>query len=147
MCETVFEALQACFLALFIDLGFANVLALVDVADCSFAEFEDVERFVDFLAIDAEDAFFGDACLVEDTEDFLIWFERSIAPAGALDRAVLPVDGLIVMYPIEEHVADLGTEVAGVALNVRAQRIEIDERGRLDLVECVGIMAFERIDQ
>jgi len=36
---------------------------------------EDVERFVDFPLVDAEDVFFGNAGLTEDTRNFLDWFD------------------------------------------------------------------------
>ena len=44
------------------------------------------------------------------------------------------MNGLVVVNPIEEDVTDVLAEVAGVALDVRAQGIKIDERGRFDLV-------------
>ena len=83
--EAIFEPLETGFFAVLVDLGFADVLALVNVVERRFREFEHLKGVVDLLSIDAQDALFGDAGLLEDAQDFLVVFERAIAPAGALE--------------------------------------------------------------
>jgi hypothetical protein len=73
--ELVFEALEAGFLALFVDFCFADVLGLGDVVDVSLSQFGDLECVVDLVAIETHDAVGVDASVFECIEDLLIVFE------------------------------------------------------------------------
>jgi hypothetical protein len=64
-----------------------------------------------------------------------------------LGRPELAVNWLVVMYPVEKDGADLLPEFVRVALNVRKQRIEIDQCRCLYVTDGSGIVAFERVDQ
>jgi len=48
---------------------------------------------------------------------------------------------------IEQYVSYVLAEVVGVALDIRQQRVKIDQRRRLYLVESREILAFEHVDQ
>ena len=78
------------------------------------------------------------------TRAFLV-FQRAILARGALDDPYWPWS--VVLDPIKQHVCYVRAEVVGVALNVRQQRVEVDQRRRLHLVESREILAFERVDQ
>ena len=82
----------------------------------------------------------------EFVEDSLVIFESSITSTGALDRSVLAVDGLVVGEALEEKRADLLAEVVSIALDIRAEGIEIDELGGLHRVEVGWLVAFECIN-
>ena len=55
--ELIFEALEAGFFTLFVDIGFADVLAFVDLVEIRFREVGDFECLVDFGAVDGGNTF------------------------------------------------------------------------------------------
>ena len=145
--ELVFEALEARFFDLFVDIGLADVLAFVDLVEIRLRKVGDFECLIDFGGVDASDTFAVDASVFEFVEDYLVVFEASIASTGALDGAVLAVDRLVVVEVIEEKRAHILTEIVGIALDIRAERIEIDQLGGLHGFEVSWVVPFEGVDQ
>jgi len=127
--ELVFEALESGFFALFVDIGFADVLAVVDFIEIGLGEISDIERVVDFGGVDGGDSLAVDACVFEFCKDDLVVFERAVAAARALHRAILSVDRLVVMESFEEYCSNILSEVVGVSLDVRTECIEVDQLG------------------
>jgi hypothetical protein len=55
--ELVFETPEARFFALFVDIGFADVLAFVDLVELRLREIGDFECLVDFGGVESSDTF------------------------------------------------------------------------------------------
>jgi len=115
--ELVFEALQTRFLAFFVDIGFVDVLAFVDLVEVRLREVGDFECLIHFGRVDGGDTLAINALVFEFVEDNPVVFERSIASTGALDRATLAVDGLVVVEAIKEKRAHILREVVSIALD------------------------------
>jgi len=145
--QLIFEALEAGFLTLLIDIGLADVLAFVDLVEVRLREVGDFECLVDFGGVDAGDTFAVDTLVFEKFEDSLVVFEGSIASTGALNRAILTIDRLIMVEAVEEKRANVLAEIIGIALNIRAERIEIDQLRGFHRFEVGRSIAFEGIDQ
>ena len=145
--KLIFEPLEARFFDLFVDIGFVDVLAFVDLVEIRLREAGDFECLVDFGGVDAGDTFAVDTLVFEKFEDSLVVFEGSIASTGALNRAILTIDRLIMVEAVEEKRANVLAEIIGIALNIRAERIEIDQLRGFHRFEVGRSIAFEGIDQ
>jgi len=145
--ELVFEALEAGFFTLFVDIGLADILAFVDLVEVRLREVGDFECLVDFGGVDGGDTLPINALVFELFEDGLVVFERPIASPGALNRAILTMDGLIVVEAVEEKRANVLAEIVSIALNIRAESIEIDQLRGFHRFEVGRLVAFEGIDQ
>ena len=145
--QPVFEPLEPRLLAFFVDLRFPDVLALGDVVDRRLRERDYFESLIDLLAVDAEHLLAVDPRIRERLQDGLIVLERALVARRPLDRAVLVMGRAVVLHSVEQHVGHVLAEVVCVALDVRQQRIEINEGGRVDPVEIGRILAFEHVDQ
>jgi hypothetical protein len=100
--KLIFEPLEARFFDLFVDIGFVDVLAFVDLVEIRLREAGDFECLVDFGGVDGGDTLAVDALVFKSFEDGLVVFEPSIASTGTLNRAILPMDGLVVVEAIKE---------------------------------------------
>jgi len=63
--ELVFEPLEARFFALFVDIGFADVLAFVGLVEIRLREVGDFECLIDFRGVDGGDRLAVDALIFE----------------------------------------------------------------------------------
>lgn len=80
-------------------------------------------------AIDTEDSLAIDSRVFQSGENALLVFARSATSSRPLNRAVLSMDGPIVVQPVKENVGDLLAVVVRTALDVREERIEVNEGG------------------
>jgi len=109
--ELIFEALESRFFDLLVDIGFADVLAFVDLVEVRHREIGDFQCLVDFGGVDGSDTLAVDALVFESFDNSLVILESSIASTSPLDRAVLVVDGSVVVDAVEEKRANVLTEV------------------------------------
>jgi len=72
--ELVFEALEAGFFTLFVDIGLADILAFVDLVEVRLREVGDFECLVDFGGVDGGDTLPINALVFELFEDGLVVF-------------------------------------------------------------------------
>ena len=73
--------------------------------------------------------------------------ERPVSTGGPLDGAKLPRNRLVVMESIKQDAPNVRSEVVCVALDVRQQGVDINERRCFDSFERSHVIAFERINQ
>jgi len=98
--ELVFEPLESRLFDLLVDIGLADILAFVDLVEIRLREVGYFECLVDFGGVDGGNTVAINPLLFEFVEDSLVVFEASIASTGALDRAILTVNGLVVLETI-----------------------------------------------
>jgi hypothetical protein len=143
----IFEALESRFFDLFVDIGFADVLAFVDLVEIRFRKVGDFECLVDFGGVDSSDTLAVDPLFFESFDNRLVILEGSIASTSPLDRAVLAVHGSVVVDAVKKKGANILTEVVSVALDIRTEGIEVDQLGGFHRREGGRIMAFEGVDE